>query len=202
MSKGVSFEEKRKRLLSLFHESCEVFQLKELEKLGPKKGIALQSVKEVVQSLIDDNLIMTEKIGISNYYWSFPSAAIQSKKNMIETIQKQLDQGQSTIDQLMNNINNEKIGREPSDERTILINQLNEVIEEQKQLSAQLKQYQNPDTILAQTKAKASKIAKDSANRWTENIWFIQSYCINKLHMDKNTFNQAFNIGDDFDSMD
>lgn len=45
--------------------------------------IALQSVKEVVQSLIDDNLVITDKIGISNYYWSFPSVAIQSVINYI-----------------------------------------------------------------------------------------------------------------------
>lgn len=35
-----------------------------------------------------------------------------------------------------------------------------------------------------------------------DNIWAIQSHCINKLHMDKQTFNQAFNISDDFDNID
>ena len=34
-----------------------------------------QSVKEVVQGLIDDGLVNSDKIGISNYYWSYPSAA-------------------------------------------------------------------------------------------------------------------------------
>ena len=32
---------------------------KELEKLGPKKGIISQSVKEILQSLVDDNLVMS-----------------------------------------------------------------------------------------------------------------------------------------------
>ncbi|KAG5460541.1 MAG: Mnd1 family-domain-containing protein [Olpidium bornovanus] len=54
------------------------FQLKELEKIGPKqKGIVAQSVKEALQSLVDDNLVTMEKIGTSNYYWSFPSTALQ-----------------------------------------------------------------------------------------------------------------------------
>ncbi len=29
----------------------------------------------IAQSLVDDNLVHMEKIGISNYYWAFPSEA-------------------------------------------------------------------------------------------------------------------------------
>lgn len=42
-----------------------MFQLKELEKLGPKKGVISQSVKDVVQSLVDDDLVLKDKIGTS-----------------------------------------------------------------------------------------------------------------------------------------
>jgi transcription initiation factor IIE alpha subunit len=53
--------------------------LKELEKyLAKEKGIVQQSVKEVIQSLVDDRLVNLEKIGTSNYYWSFPSTALQT----------------------------------------------------------------------------------------------------------------------------
>lgn len=37
--KGVSLEEKRNRLLNIYHESKDVFNLKEIEKLGSKAGI-------------------------------------------------------------------------------------------------------------------------------------------------------------------
>ncbi|KAI9307083.1 meiotic nuclear division protein 1, partial [Cunninghamella echinulata] len=184
-SKGVSFEEKRNRLLAVFHESCEVYQLKELEKIGPKKGITSQSVKDVVQSLVDDNLIVTDKIGVSNYYWSFPSEAIRS----VSSINRQ-----SIIGQLTNDINKESKGRDPSNKRTELLNQLKEVIDKQKKLSAELKQRHNS--------TKSAKVAKDAANRWTDNIWAIQSYCTNHLSMDKQNFNQAFNITDEFDYID
>lgn len=53
--------------------------MKELEKIAPKeKGITSMSVKEVVQSLVDDALVDTEKIGTSIYFWSFPSKAFQT----------------------------------------------------------------------------------------------------------------------------
>jgi len=49
------------------------FSSQELEKIAPKeKGITEQSVKEVVQSLVDDGLVDTDKIGTSVYFWAFP----------------------------------------------------------------------------------------------------------------------------------
>lgn len=71
--KGVSLDEKRARMLQLFYEKREFFTLKELEKIAPKeKGIVAQSVKDVLQNLIDDGLVRTDKIGTSIYFWAFP----------------------------------------------------------------------------------------------------------------------------------
>ena len=43
--------------------------MQDIEKLAPKKGVIQQSVKEVVQALVDDDLVHQEKIGASNYFW-------------------------------------------------------------------------------------------------------------------------------------
>lgn len=41
--------------------------------MAPKlKGIVANSVKDVIQKLLDDALIDSDKIGTSVYYWSFP----------------------------------------------------------------------------------------------------------------------------------
>lgn len=75
--KGVSAEEKKNRLLQLFYEKGECFQLKELEKIAPKeKGIIANSVKDVLQKLVDDDLVDTEKIGTSIYFWAFPRSVL------------------------------------------------------------------------------------------------------------------------------
>uniref|UniRef100_A0A1I8JQA1 Integrator complex subunit 11 n=1 Tax=Macrostomum lignano TaxID=282301 RepID=A0A1I8JQA1_9PLAT len=72
--KGLSFEEKRNRMLSFFHEKQDFFQLKEVERLCHKeKGITTMSAKEVLQSLVDDGLVDTDKIGTCVYFWAFPS---------------------------------------------------------------------------------------------------------------------------------
>lgn len=52
----------------------EPFLLKDLEKIAPKeKSIPMQTVKDVLNSLVSDDMVDTDKIGTSVYYWSFPS---------------------------------------------------------------------------------------------------------------------------------
>jgi hypothetical protein len=49
----VTLEEKRVRMLEIFHESLDVFELKQLEAIAPKqKGIVASSVKSVLQVFV------------------------------------------------------------------------------------------------------------------------------------------------------
>jgi len=41
--KGVSLEEKRQRILRIYHESKDVFNIKEVEKLASKAGVGASS---------------------------------------------------------------------------------------------------------------------------------------------------------------
>lgn len=36
------------------------------------------SVKDILQSLVDDGMVDTDKIGTSVYFWAFPSKASQN----------------------------------------------------------------------------------------------------------------------------
>lgn len=61
-----------------------VFNYQELEKIAPKeKQIVAQSVKDVIQNLVDDGLVDTDKVGTSVYYWSFPRYLVFLKTNFI-----------------------------------------------------------------------------------------------------------------------
>lgn len=48
------------------------------------------SVKDVLQSLVDDNMVDCERVGTSNYYWAFPSKALNARKYKLEELQKQV----------------------------------------------------------------------------------------------------------------
>ena len=91
--RGLSLEEKRKAMLEIFYEKKEFFQLKDLEKIAPKeKGIVAQSVKDVLQSLVDDCMVDTEKIGTSVYFWSFPSKTASIRKQKLSYLEEKLDE--------------------------------------------------------------------------------------------------------------
>jgi hypothetical protein len=49
------------------------WNLKELERDGSKAGIVTQAIKDVLQSLCDDNLVDQDKIGSGSFFWSFSS---------------------------------------------------------------------------------------------------------------------------------
>eukprot|EP00002_Diphylleia_rotans_P009491 TRINITY_DN1979_c0_g1_i2.p1 TRINITY_DN1979_c0_g1~~TRINITY_DN1979_c0_g1_i2.p1 ORF type:complete len:129 (-),score=37.02 TRINITY_DN1979_c0_g1_i2:149-535(-) len=103
--KGLSFDEKRERLLEIFYEKQEVFTLKELEKLGPKlKGIIEQTVKDVLQSLQDDSLVEFDKIGISNYFWAFPSQAGLKRRRRIEQLNQEIEKAETLQESLKQKI--------------------------------------------------------------------------------------------------
>lgn len=48
------------------------------------------TVKEVLQSLVDDNMVDCERVGTSNYYWAFPSKALHARKRKLEELQQQV----------------------------------------------------------------------------------------------------------------
>lgn len=73
-----------------------MLNLKEIEKFGAKKGVGkylhdtykyaslslifklricvvLQTIKDVNQSLVDDNLVETDRIGAGAFFWALPS---------------------------------------------------------------------------------------------------------------------------------
>ncbi|KAJ1981768.1 Meiotic nuclear division protein 1 [Dimargaris xerosporica] len=203
MSKrGLSYDEKRRRLEELFYETKDFFQLKELEKIAPKsKGIVAQSVKEVLQSLVDDDIVKGEKIGTSNYFWSFPSAALKSRKRKIDDLEANLQQLVQKNEELQASIAAATDGREETDERAELLKQLSEIENKHTANKQELDKFRECDPVLLQAKERAANKAKDAANRWTDNIFILQSYCVNKFGVDTADFNKQFGITDDFDNL-
>ena len=121
--RGLSLEEKRERVLEIFHSKKDVFLLKELEKIAYKeKGVVTQSVKDVVQSLVDDDLISSDKIGSSIYYWGFPSSALVLKKNKLADLTNNLQKCSSKLDSVRNSLNDEASGKKDTPERNQAIN--------------------------------------------------------------------------------
>jgi len=198
--RGLSLEEKRKAMLEIFYEKKEFFQLKDLEKIAPKeKGIVVQSVKDVLQSLVDDCMVDTDKIGTSVYYWSFPSKTASIRKQKLELLQKKIEETKKRKLNTDTKLDAAKADRKDEDGLNSLLEQLKQAQEINKSLKPKLKQYEelDPDALVA-LKTEA-EMAKTSANRWTDNIDNIKSWCKNKFFMEESVLNKQFGIPEDLD---
>ncbi|KAJ3278642.1 Meiotic nuclear division protein 1 [Borealophlyctis nickersoniae] len=201
-AKPLSFEEKRKRIAEIFYETKDFWQLKDLEKMAPKqKGVIQQSVKEVLDSLVSDNLVTLEKIGTSNYYWSFPSTAAQTRKRKLDELEDELVKLKERRDEMQRSIEKATEGREDSDERTVMLERLAEAEALRKSQLAELERFRDCDPALLEAKEKATQIARDAANRWTDNIFSLQSYCQRNFNITSQQFSEQFGIPEDFDNI-
>ena len=201
--KGLSFEEKRTRLLALLHETAEFYTLKELEKLGHKrKGITSQSVKEVLQSLVDDNMVTSDKCGNQTVYWSLPSTATQTRRLKLETYRTSLSTKQREARTLKSSISKLTEGRESSAERDSALAKLRDLQAKSKELDTAIARFATLNPAAIKKLREDTVQLKSGANRWTDNIFAIQSWAVNKHNLDKSQFNKQFEISDELDYLE
>ena len=175
--KGLSLEEKRKKMLEIFYETKDFYLLKDLEKIAPKqKGIVAQSVKDVLQSLVDDNLVDTDKIGTSVYFWAFPSKALAVRKSKLSDLQDKLDAAKNKNEEVEEMLKTAESGREQSDDRDAILEQLAELESKKTELKNKLKKFEGCDPEVLVKLEEETKMAKEAVNRWTDNIFSVHSW--------------------------
>ncbi|KAH9502464.1 Meiotic nuclear division protein 1 [Bulinus truncatus] len=198
--RGLSLEEKRTRMIEFFYEKKDFFQLKDLEKLCPKeKGITSMSVKEVVQSLVDDGIVDTDKIGTSVYFWAFPSKSSQNRKRKIDELETKLKSLASKKEQLLTALEKAKVGKEDSDEREEVMDELKKRKAEKEALCAEIEKYKDSDPSVLEKYKQEAEQAKVAANRWTDNIFSTKSWIKKKFSFEESVLDKQFGIPSDFD---
>lgn len=202
--KGVSAEDKRNRMLDLFYEKKEFFQMKELEKMGPKeKNVIAQSVKDVVMSLVHDNLVDTEKIGTSVYFWAFPSKAVHAKKRQLEELKSQLEEKNKRLKLSREKVIAVKVGREDTEKRLQLLQKLQTMKGEEERLTLEIQKFRDSDPEALEKMKKEIKIAKEAANRWTDNIFTTKAWIKNRVSsVDDDALDKRYGIPADLDYLD
>ncbi|CAE6441303.1 unnamed protein product [Rhizoctonia solani] len=201
--RGLSAEEKRVKLVELFHETRDFYQLKELEKLAPKmKGIVSQSVKEVLQSLVDDNLVQMDKIGSSNFFWSFPSARGATLTSNLTSAKEELASLESKITSLTSEIENEAAQREDTEDRRASLAQLAQNRATLSELESEMAQYGLADPVVLERKRRAVVLAREAACRWTDNYSVLFSHITKTLGCDAGELRVFLGVGDDYEDIE
>ncbi|XP_011646948.1 meiotic nuclear division protein 1 homolog [Pogonomyrmex barbatus] len=198
--RGVSLDEKRTRMMQIFYEKKEFFTLKELENIGPReKGITVQTVKDVLQALVDDGLVRSEKIGTSTYFWKFPGENITATERRIADTSKKLVEAEFKLEKLKEEVQKEKKLKNDTEEKRKFLKEIEQLKKEEQEIKNHIAKFCNADPeMIAEMNKKAQKY-KNGANTWTDNIFAIQSWCKNKFGVSEQDLNKQFNIPEDLD---
>ncbi|KAG8956013.1 hypothetical protein FRC04_006462 [Tulasnella sp. 424] len=200
--RGLSAEEKRVKLLEIFNESKDFYQLKELEKLGPKlKGIVSQSVKDVLQSLVDDNMVCSDKIGTSNFFWSFPSARGVMLQKKSDNLEASLSNASSTVETLKAAIVEEESRRTATPEREASLTRRSELQSRLAALHSERQKYGASDPVQINAKRRAIELAKEAAGRHTDNTMEVISYFQRTRGIDPRDFRAHLEISEDWEDL-
>ncbi|OWF40978.1 Meiotic nuclear division protein 1-like [Mizuhopecten yessoensis] len=176
------------------------FTLKELERMCQKeKGITSMSVKDILTSLVDDAMVDTDKIGTSVYFWAFPSKASQNRKRKINDVTNQLEEFESKKKALTESVLRAKVGKEDNDDRSELLAELVVKKDEKSRLMSELDLYRECDPDVLQEVQNQTVVAKEAANRWTDNVFSIKSWIKRKFSFEESVIDKQFDIPEDFD---
>ncbi|XP_062711028.1 meiotic nuclear division protein 1 homolog [Aedes albopictus] len=203
--KGISADEKKSLLLEIFHQSKEFYQLKDLEKVAVKdKGLKEQAVKEILQSLVDEGQVETDKIGSSLYYWSFPGKKRKQKQLEFERLKLEVEQSNEKIVGLQERIRATKESQGESSRSADIFQKLNDLKQKEKRLSSQLEKAKSKqsDKNNFQKMNRDLPGLHDAANRWTDNIFSIKSWCKNRFNIQENLMDKQFKIPPDLDYLE
>lgn len=190
--KGLSLEDKRDKILEIFHETKSVFNFKEVEKLAVKKGVVQQAIKDVLKSLVDDDLVLQEKIGIGGFYWSFPSKVVNEVKQKIAISEHRQSAGQAELGNLNAALEQAESRNQETEDRALKKRKLEELQETDRQLTAELAQYDGNSADALQGMQDGIKVAREAVNRWSDNLDAGRKYLKNKYQSDKKVLDHLF----------
>ncbi len=124
---------------------------------------------------------------------------MQTRQNMRNSLKDELQRVKEQRGKCEAQLSESASMRQNSEERDSLLEKYNQLEKVRAEAAAKLEMHRaNDPKLLAQKRQDAEK-AKSAANRWTDNIFTLQTFCANNFSIERAQFNEQFSIPDDFD---
>ena len=174
--KGLSLEDKRQILLNLFKERGSYYHYKDIEKHCTQNKISFMIVKDLLAGITADNLLETEKIGSSAFYWSLPNRVYDAKKKQLEREQTNIENAKNEIENLKQKIEENKAIRVENDERKKNLEELAELENQKKEYLKILKDFESKDPEKYEKYINATKNMGQLNELCLDNIYTIEQW--------------------------
>ncbi|KAL9181759.1 hypothetical protein ACHAXT_012102 [Thalassiosira profunda] len=197
----MSMEEKRKAVLRVYHDGKEVYTEKEVIALATKAGVNQNTIADVNQALVDDGLVEKEKIGGSNFFWSFPAKKDRLNQLAHEECLKKIEALKAGVKEADARLADAKRGREEDEggERAKKMARREELKKGLAGAQAELDKLKQNDPKEIANLEKELTLVTGAAHRWTDNIFSSKDYLVKKKGMMKKEANKFLGITDAFD---
>ena len=162
------------------------------------------SIPDVHQSLIDDGLVEKEKIGGSNYCWSFKAKKDRMAQKQHEEVLKRIEELKPKVEEASAKLADAKRGREEGEDqggesRASKLIRLAELTKKKEQFEKELGSLKENDPAALADLEKEYQLVKSAANRWTDNIFECKTYLTKKRGMEKKEACRYLGITANFD---
>ncbi|KAL7668673.1 hypothetical protein ACOME3_009367 [Neoechinorhynchus agilis] len=178
----------------------EFFQLKEIEKISQKRlGINSNLVKEIVTGLVADNLVDTDRIGQSHYYWSYPSKVVnilEMEETKIKELIREFDEKVHNVEVLLEK---QQEKSNSASDRTQKLQILESLKEKKRDLIGKYALVCERDPIRIEEIQSQCKDLIELINEWTDNVLIVKQWLKQKFHVEDSIINKQFNIPADLD---
>ena len=178
--KGLSLEDKRQILLKLFKGSGSFFHYKDIEKHCTQNKISFMIVKDLLAGITADNLLESEKIGSSAFYWSLPNRVYEAKKKQLEREKANIENAKNELENLEKKIEENKATRIENEERKKNMDEYKELERQKKEYLDILKDFESKDPEKYDKYINATKSMGQLNDFWVDNIYTVEQWLRNK----------------------
>jgi len=147
---------------------------------------------EIVKALLDDDLVIKEKVGSGVFFWSFPAQTSEQLKRKLAAAEKAAAHELSRKASLEDRNCTAAATRIESDRRQQKKRRLQELLAEKESLQQSLGHVKDADPEFLKELVTDTAIAKEAANRWTDNQDQARKHLRNKYGCENSTINQLF----------
>ncbi|CRH01309.1 meiotic nuclear division protein 1, putative [Plasmodium relictum] len=197
--KGKSNDDKKLILFDIMLQSESFFILKELEVLAQKRGVRSIFVKDLLQQLVDDNKVKSEKVGLQNVFWVLKTEESSNLENKYQKLKEKKEEYEEIIktekdgyDQLVNTL---KFSEEELKNKIEEVNELIHILDRKK---IELEKLKKTDIKEIEKMQIQNKCAVESIHRWNNNIFIVKQWIQNRTDKPGEIVDRLLGIKDIF----
>ncbi|XP_068647213.1 meiotic nuclear division protein 1 homolog isoform X2 [Aristolochia californica] len=165
--------------------------------MSKKRGLSLEEKREKILQIFYDSQDF-----FLIYFWSLPSCAGNQLRNACSKLEAELLSCKKHFQELVEQRESLKKGRENSDEREVVLKELQAIEQKHNQLKEEMALFADNDPAALESMKNATEVAHTAANRWTDNIFTLQQWCSNNFPEAKEQLEHMYKevgISDEFD---